>query len=213
MEPLAAWTPCLELGVVAPPFRSDRFSLSLYYSVLSFGLLLAVFYFWLLFFSIINGRNPDAGPIQMLVRLHLGWLDRWWWPFKLVLPFLVAAGFWVAINPLLVGYNIVRPGDSMLRRMEQGAAIGAALYLSWQYLLYGLLLLHVLSSYVYMGRHPFWPFVAVTARNLLSPLRFLPLRIGKVDLAPVLAIVLIFFGAGFAQRKLIMLYSRLAGGS
>jgi uncharacterized protein YggT (Ycf19 family) len=206
MDPVANWTPSLHLGVIAPPFRADFFSRALEYSIFSFGLILAVFYMWLLLLSLLS-RGAEAGPIQKLVRLHLGWFDRWWWPLKLVLPFIAVAGFWMAINPLLASYKIVPPCVSPLHRIEQGATIGLAFYVSWEYLLYALLLLYLLSNYVYLGNHPLWPFVTVTGRKLLYPLRFL--RIGKVDFAPIIAIVLLFVLAGLAQRKLTVLYTRL----
>jgi len=205
--PVVDWTPSLWLGVIAPPFRSDYFSRALLYSVLSFGAVLAVFYLWLLLFSIVNSGEKDAGPLQKLVRLHLGWLDRWWWPFKLVLPFFTVAAFWMAINPFLAHSKIIPPCASTLHRVEQAATIGLGVYLSWQYVLYGILLLYMLSSYVFLGNHPFWIFVTATARNLLYPVRFL--RIGKLDFAPVLAIVATFFSAQFAQRELTSLYARL----
>ena len=207
--PMADWVPSLRLGAVAAPFRSDLFSRSLLYSVLSFGMVLACFYFWLLLLSAINGRSSDGGPVQKLVRLHLGWVDRWWWPIKVLIPFAAAVVFWLALSPLLTRYNIVPHCASMLHRVEQGATIGLASYLSWQYLIYGVLVLYILTSYVYLGEHPIWSFLVLTGRNFLAPLRSLPLRIGRVDLAPFLGIAVTFIVALFAQRKLTVLYSRL----
>ena len=44
---------------------------------------------------------------------------------------------------------------------------------------------------------------------MLRPLKKYPLRAGKVDLAPVLAIALIFFAAEGAERGLAFLYAHL----
>jgi uncharacterized protein YggT (Ycf19 family) len=96
---------------------------------------------------------------------------------------------------------------SALHRIEQGATIGLAFYVSWQYLLYGLLVLYLLSSYVYLGNHPLWSFVSATGGKVVYPLRFL--RIGKVDFAPVVAIALVFVIARFAERELTQIYTRL----
>ena len=52
--------------------------------------------------------------------------------------------------------------------------------------------LHLVASYVYLGANPLWDFVGATARNLLAPLRRLPLRIARFDFAPVAGVVLIF---------------------
>ena len=53
------------------------------------------------------------------------------------------------------------------------------------------LLLHLIASYVYLGGGAFWEFVAATAGHLLAPLRWLPLRLAGVDLAPLAGAVVI----------------------
>src|SRR4029077_13619829 len=88
----AGWTPRLDLGVVALAFRSDSFPAGIslrttaLYSVLSFGRLRLVFYFWLLIVGLINRGTAEPDPIQKVVRLHLGRIARWPWPLQLLLP-------------------------------------------------------------------------------------------------------------------------------
>ena len=72
-----------------------------------------------------------------------------------------------------------------------------------------ILLLHLLNSYIYFGKHPFWRYVNVTAQTLLQPLRKIPLRIGKVDFAPVLGIAVIFLAAEGIGYELARLYAKL----
>jgi uncharacterized protein YggT (Ycf19 family) len=55
----------------------------------------------------------------------------------------------------------------------------------------------------------FWNFLTVTGRNMLKPLRVLPLQIGRIDFAPVLAIALVLVASRFAERGLTDLYRRL----
>ncbi len=62
-----------------------------------------------------------------------------------------------------------------------------------QFLLPAFLLLHLVTSYVYLGTSPVWDFVGATARNLLAPLRWLPLRIARFDFAPLAGVLLILF--------------------
>ena len=83
------------------------------------------------------------------------------------------------------------------------------MYLAWKYLITSLLLLYLLNSYVYLGNHAFWNFLAATARNLLAPLGILPLRLGKIDFAPVLAIAAVLVASRFAERGLTILYRHL----
>jgi uncharacterized protein YggT (Ycf19 family) len=47
-------------------------------------------------------------------------------------------------------------------------------------------------SYVYIGSSPLWDFITTTGRNLVAPLGWLPLRLGKFDFAPLVGVVLIF---------------------
>jgi uncharacterized protein YggT (Ycf19 family) len=71
------------------------------------------------------------------------------------------------------------------------------------------LLLHVVNSYLYLGNHAFWSFINATARNILAPLRWLPLRVGRVDLTPVVGIAVVLLGLGLGERGLTWLFSRL----
>jgi len=99
---------------------------------------------------------------------------------------------WLALHPLLAQLAIVPETKSNGQLLEQAAVLGLGTYLAWKYLIVGILVLHLLNSYVYLGNHPVWNFVNATARNLLSPLRWAPLRLGKVDFLPVAAIALVF---------------------
>jgi hypothetical protein len=54
-----------------------------------------------------------------------------------------------------------------------------------------LLALHFVSSYVFFGHHPFWQHLKELAGTLLTPLQRLPLRAGRMDLAPLVGIVMV----------------------
>ena len=189
----ADWTPKLDLGLVVLAFRSDRFLTVLLFSILSFLRTLIVFYFWLLVLVAINRKTTDPDPIQKLIRLHLGRSAYWPWPLQLILPVLFAATLWLVLYPLLVHFGIVNRPRSAIHLVEQGLLIGSALFFNLKFLLPPFLVLHLIASYVYLGSSPVWDFVTNTARNILTPLRGLPLRAGKLDLTPLtgLAIVLL----------------------
>ena len=99
---------------------------------------------------------------------------------------------------------------SAWQRLETSAIVGAGSYLVWKFVIAGLLILHFLNTYVYFGKHPFWAYVNATARKLLSPLGKIPLRVGKMDFAPVAGIALTFLAAKLLQEALVWLYARLA---
>jgi uncharacterized protein YggT (Ycf19 family) len=69
------------------------------------------------------------------------------------------------------------------------------------------LALYLLSSYIYFGRHPIWNYIDVTAQTLLRPIKSIPLRVGRVDFAPVLAMAVLFFLFEAAERALVWMYA------
>jgi len=203
------WVPHLDLHVVAVPFRSDLPWRMTLFSFLSFFLTLAVFYLWLLLLSVANRREPDTQPVHRLVRLNLGFLERLPSLLTLILVPIAAAGIWLALHPLLVSLRMLPGGVSLSLIAEQGFVFGLAGLLVWKFLIIGLLLFHLLNSYVYLGRSPILDFAGLTARNLLKPLAWLPLRVGKMDFAPTLGILFVWVAGEFAGRGLAELFRRL----
>ena len=179
----------------------------LVFSIFSFGLMLGVFYLWLLLLSILSGPEPPS--FHRLVRMQLGRIDRWPPGVKLLLPLAITAAFWLAASWLLTWLQIIPPPVSTARRIEAALTIGLNSYLVWKYVIGALLTLHLLNSYIYFGKHPFWSYVNTEARTLLSPLRAVPLQVGRVDFAPVVVLALVFLAAELAGRGLFFLYGRL----
>ena len=208
------WSPCLRLVgniQVYFPLSAAAYYLGLMtlYSVLSFGKLLVSFYVWLLLLSFLGERGTEGDPLLRLARAHLGPVARWPWPGRLVLPLLGVALAWLALEPLLAWVELVPKTASWAHRLEQATLIGAGAYLSWQYLIGGLLALHILNSYVYLGSHAFLTFVTVAAQSLLKPLQPVPLQLSKVDFAPLVAVAMVFAIAEFGTLALTRLYGLL----
>ena len=195
----------LNLGVIELSFRSDLFRCILLFSIFSFGLTLGVFYLWLLLFSILAGPEP----FHRLVRMQLGAIDRLPPGVKFALPLVLVAPLWWLASWLLAWLSIVPPPVSALHRVEASLVIGLGSYLAWKFAAGALLVLHLLNSYIYFGRYPFWNYVTAEAQTLLRPLHAMPLRAGKVDFAPVLGIALVFLLAELAERGLTALYLTL----
>jgi hypothetical protein len=224
----------LNLGILELSFRSDSFGRILLFSIFSFGLTLGVLYLWLLLLSILAG--PEPPPFHRLVRMPLGGIDRWPRWLKWFLPLLVAAsGWWLASWPLAWLQVIPNPVSSA-HRIEEALVIGLGSYLAWKYIAGVLLALHLLNSFIYFGRHPFWNYINATGQTLLQPVRDagsalgragLSLwprtwlwRSGKVSFSPawkltltllldVAGIALVFLLAELAGRGLDVLYKKL----
>jgi uncharacterized protein YggT (Ycf19 family) len=186
-------------------FRSDLPGRMMLFSFFSFGATLGFFYLCLLLLSAVNAPVSDADPAQRLVRLHLGRLERWPVAVKLLLPLLVMTALWCALNPLLLWIDLVPP-VSTWHLLAQGAVIGLAAYFALKFVVLGFLALYVLNSYIYLGDSPFLSFVNTTARGLLRPLHWLPLRLGRVDLAPLAGMALVLLAAEFGRRGLDCLH-------
>jgi len=199
------WVAQLDLGVTTLPFRSDQFERMLVFSFLSFAVLLGIYYVWVLALSLLAGPQP----IQSLVTIPLGRVDRWPHWARAVLPFVSTAVLWWLATWLLVHLGVLMPLHAA-GRFQQSVILGVNTYLLWQYPFEIILLLYLLNSYIYFGRHPLWQYVAATAHTLLQPLRRIPLQAGKVDFAPLVGIALIFLIAHFGERGLLRLYARLS---
>lgn len=204
------WSPRIPLGPVTVWFRSDMLERMFLFSFFSFAATLGVFYLCLLLLSWVHAQTADTDPAQRLVRAHLGWLDRWPGMMKLLLPLVFMAVVWCLLHPLLVKLRIV-PADinSPWFVVAQGAVIGLAAYLVLKFFLVAVFALHLLNSYVYLGEFPLWNFVNLTACDLLRPIKWIPLQAGKLDFAPLLAIVIVLLSAQFSQQALTQLYQKL----
>ena len=199
------WAGKLNLGVTVPAFLSSSFGRMLLFSFFSYGLTLGIFYLWLLLLSILSGSEP----MHRFVRMQVGGVDKWPRGLKFFLPLILTATIWWLASWMFEWLQII-PTPSTAHRIEESLVIGLGSYLVWKFVAATLLVLHLLNTYIYFGRHPFWNYVHAIAETLLSPLRKIPLRAGKVDFAPVVGIAVVFFAAELAEYGLVKLYERLS---
>jgi hypothetical protein len=197
------WAGTLNLGVISPAFfmKSDRFGQALLFSILSFLVALGVLYSCLLLLSLLKGPKPIHG----FIRLQLGRIDDWPAGVKLALPFVVTTVGWWAVSWALVWLQIIPQPVSSAARIEGALVIAVQSYLVWEFPVVTLLVLHLLNNYIYFGRHPIWNYADLTANTLLRPLKilkWLPLRIGKLDLTPVVGIAIVLFAGRFIGQGL-----------
>jgi len=201
-----AWAGTLDLGVVAPSFISSSFRHILLFSIFSFARMFGIIYLWLVLLSILDGPMPT----HRLVKMQLGEIDGWPRWVKFLLPLAVIAPVWMLASWLFAWMHIIPTPVSMAHRLGESLVIGLGSYLAWKFLIAALLGLHLLNSYIYFGKNPFWNYVNATSNQLLRPLQNIPLRAGKADFAPVAGIALVFLLAGLAGRALVFIYGRLS---
>lgn len=204
------WTPSIDLCALTIPFRSDMFTRMLMFSLVSLILFLMDFYFVLLLLSAANRRIPDTDSWQNQIRAHLGVLERLPSFLKLILPFLVTALVWMGISPLLAKAGYQLPPKSFAPILQQALLIGLASFLAWKYVIVAILLVHFVTSYVYLGNAPFWAFLTATARNLLTPISWVHfLQVGRLDLTPLVGAALVLFLGEAARHGLPWLYRQI----
>ena len=203
------WSASLGLAVISIPFRSDLFGRILLFSALSFSVTLAAFLLCMLFLSMISRRNAEFDAVRRFVRLQIGFLDGLPAWLKLFVPFISVSLLWWILSWLLEYRGLLPQAVSGRLRVEQSGVIGLSSYLSWKYIIAGVLTLHAVSSYVYLGSHPYWGSVTAVARQMLRPLKPVPLSAGRVDFAPLVGIALVFILSRMAEAWLAKLYSIL----
>lgn len=196
------WTPQLDLFAISLPWRSDLLGRMYLYSAITFLLTLGFFYAAMLLLSAVNRPLPDTEVMQQFVRLQLGWLEKIPWPLKLLLPGIAAGLAWAAALPLFAAIDLIPSVPEPEAIWGQSLAFALAALLAWKWLILILLLLHLVNVYVYLGTHPVWPYVSVTARKLLTPLSFL--SFSRVDLAPVAGMAIVLFVSDLALRPAII---------
>jgi uncharacterized protein YggT (Ycf19 family) len=100
----------------------------------------------------------------------------------------------------LTYWELLPRSVSLGQRTGQAMLVGLGSYLAGKFLIVGALALNLVSSYVFFGRHPFWPQLEEISRRLLAPLRFLPLRISRFDFAPLVGIALVLLVAAGVEN-------------
>lgn len=202
LGPALNWTAQLNLGATSLAFKSDLFDRMLLFSALSFAVSLAVFFFWLLLLSVLGRGGSESVSIIRLARAQLGVADAWPVWLKIILPFVTGWVGWWTLSWPLASWELMPPPGTEIIRLAQAALVGLGSYLAWEYLLVALLGLRFLHNHIYFGPHALWNFVDHAAKRLLAPFRFLPLRLARVDLTPVVGIGVVLLLAHGAEHGL-----------
>ena len=201
------WTAAMDLTAIVLPFRSDLLSRMFLFSLLSFLLALGIVYAALLLLSVINEKSRTTDYFSRLIALQLGWFGKWFWPIRFFLAPIIAALVWMLLSRLFVNLGILPSPKNSAHAWQIAGVLALSIMLTWKYVLVLFLGLHLLNTYVYLGNSSFWQFVTLTGNRLCLPIRWL--RIGKIDLASPLLIILIFLGSHYASIQLVQLYRRL----
>ncbi len=201
------WTPRMHLGAVVLSFRSDYFLRILTFSFLSFGLFLGAYYCWLLFLSAVNRHEQDTNPMLKMVRAQLGWMERLPVVLKYLFPLIMGALAWIALAPIFSMLGLTPDPLSYGHLAQEAIVVGISAFLVLKYLLLFILLLNVVNAYVFLGDLALWHFVNTSAKNMLRPIAWM--RLGWIDLGPLIGITLLLLVSYFGPSGLHKLYEQL----
>lgn len=203
------WVPQLDFDVLTIPFRSDRLGRMMIFSLLGFSQWLGGFYLWLLLLSALSNRVPEGNSFRHFVQVNLGWPDRLPPVVRLLLPIPVVTLLWTGLAWWFGRLGLMPAPVSAWHTAAQGLVLSLGSLLLWQYLLAAIIILFLFHSYIFIGNSPFWEFIEGAGQTLLAPMRRLPLRWGKIDGTPVVALALVFLIAHHGARALETLFHRL----
>lgn len=206
----SGWTPNLNFGPLAISFRSDFVERMFLFSLLSFTKIFLCFYFWLLILSALNDAMDADKSFHRWTCLHLGFLDDLPVALKWILPGITASVLWFALLIVFSRMGLVPPAGSLGTILLKALLMGIHAYFVVKFLLLGILGLHLLNLYVYVGSHDWVDYVSRTAKNLLRPLAPFPTRFGKLEFAPAIGLILILLADHFGHLMLEAAYRALS---
>ncbi len=183
------WVPSLDLLNESPHFRSDHFSRAFAYSALSFGRWLVALYFCLALLSTVRPNSDSPSQWSKFLKAQFGWIGNWPTSVHWLATLVLAVGVHFGELEWMKTIGVLSlPSDNLLLLpLLVTLDLQAMVYLTML-----LLALYLLNSYVYFGEHNLWRNVDESGRRLLMPLRPVRMVVGKIDLAPVLALGILY---------------------
>lgn len=193
--PALPWHPIWNGPTVSLSFRADSFPRMLGYSFLSFGWILAVWYTAWVAVLLVNPPPRDRDGVTKAIRRQMGWVANLPLLMLAVLPPLGVSLGWMLVGWLAARHRILPALQDGGHLVQQAIVVGLAQYSVLRWFVVGLLSLHFINLYVYLGNHALWDFVQQTGDRLCRPFRFA--RFGHLDLSPLPALFLAWSGFTF----------------
>lgn len=170
--------------IVKSKFQTDSLWQMIAYSTSSFLHFLYIYYVWVLCLSMSVKQNSKAASIQNLINQQLGIGARWHSGMKIMIGGMIGIGLWFGIGMILISIKVL-PEWSLGNLLLQSSLRIASFWLSFLFVILGVIGLHFINSYVYLGEKALWNFIDETAKLYLSIFRRLPLVVGRFDFAPI----------------------------
>ncbi len=189
--PSLYWNPGWSVGAVTISFRSDSLPRMLAFSFLGFGWFLVGLYTWVIGIVAFNRPPNDKDGVTRALRRRFPRIAALPPVVLVATPWLVIALLWIVIGGWCSWARLLPTVQGWPHLLEQAMVVGASGWCMWRWLVLGILALHFVNSYVYLGAHPVWDFVQQTGTRMCRPFR--GLRLGRADFSALPA-ALVYFG-------------------
>lgn len=199
----------VDFGVLVVSFKTDSLAHMGLYSVGSFLVFLLIYYTWVVGLSVTNRQRARVDSIENLIDQQIGGIASWHPANKVGALFGVGVVLWIVFGILLHLASVLPEEWSPLAVIWQSPFVALSLTLWVAKVIFALIALHFLNSYVYLGEHPVWAYIDKTAKVYLTPFRRLPLVVGRFDFAPIVGFLFywwLFGGLGLLSR---LIFQRL----
>jgi len=183
----------MSLGVISIRVPVNTWDSALLFSLASFFRVWVVAHVGVLLIVLLNRRTPTAGSFQLFLHAQWGRLVRWPAWLLVTLTLVGGAGLWLGLRPPLLRLGLTSAAPAGVGLAQEALGFGMSLFLIWEYTALLVLLIHFVNTYVYVGRIGWWRCLATAGNNLV---RWLPLHLGRLDLAPLAGAGLVF-GLGY----------------
>ena len=198
LDATPTWTP----GPTVIAFRADDWLRLYFFSTLSFVWTALVGYGVLLIFCALSRDVPELSSFSAFAVAMAGPVGRFPVLLILLLPAVAGALVWLGVGHLLEWQHLVPPTRAGWPLAVQSMIMGVAVWLPIRWIVMCVLLLRFVHNYVYLGEHSVWTLVQTIGRRLQYPLSWIPARLGRMDLVPLLACGLYWFLGELANRGL-----------
>ncbi len=189
LDSTPTWTP----GPTVIAFRADDWLRLYFFSTLSFAWTALVGYAVLLAFCAFSRDVPELTSFAEFAMTLAGPLGRFPLVFLFLFPVAAGAVIWLGVGPVLQWQHLLPPTRAGVSLAFQSLFMGVAVWLPLRWVVVSVLLLRFIHNYVYLGEHSVWMLVQTVGRRLQYPLAWIPARLGRMDLVPLLAAALYWF--------------------
>lgn len=209
--PEGAPKPAVEFGLVSVSYLSERLVHMLIYSFSSFVIFLYGYYVLVFGLSITCRQRTRVNSIENLINQQLGSAAYWHPGLKVLALGCTGAGLWIGFGLLSLQIGVLPEEWTLGVLFMQSPIVAASFWTLYLVAIMAVIGLYLLNSYVYLGEKVVWKFIDETAKFYLSGLRQLPLVFGRIDLAPMLGLLLYWLLYRILEAGLQAVFERLPG--